>query len=116
MPKARAKADRERERAVLVQAEAAYTALVEARTEKDAAAATGERLRSFKARARHGCAAESDPQVSALRHGVNRVLLNDTPPPRDLDTFVRAAVQLCGRAPVLHNRGPRPGPGRATRH
>jgi hypothetical protein len=80
--KARAKADRERDRAVLVQAEAVYTALVEARSEKDAAAATGERLRSVKARSRHGCAAESDAQVSALRHAVDRVLLNDTPAPR----------------------------------
>jgi hypothetical protein len=80
--RARAKADRERERAVLVQAEAAYTALVEARREKDAAATTGERLREVKARARHGSAAESDPQRSALRHGVDRVRINDTPGPR----------------------------------
>lgn len=41
--------ERQRERAVLAQAEAAYVAFVKARQEKDAAAATGERLGSAKA-------------------------------------------------------------------
>jgi transposase len=73
----RAKAERERERQVPVGAEVAYVALVRARRERDAAAATGVRGEA-KARARHDSAAESDPQTSALRHGVDRVRGNDT--------------------------------------
>lgn len=46
---ARAKLERQQERAVLAQAEAAYVAFVDARREKDAVAANGERLRSAKA-------------------------------------------------------------------
>jgi len=45
----RAKLERQLERAVLAQAEAAYVAFVEARQAKDAVAANGERLRSAKA-------------------------------------------------------------------
>jgi transposase len=74
----RARAERERERQVLVAAEAAYVELVKARRAKDAAAATGERLGEAKAKARQDCAAESDPQTSALRHGVDRVRGEDT--------------------------------------
>jgi hypothetical protein len=77
--RARARAERERERQVLLQAEAAYVALVRARRAKDAAAANGERLGEAKAKTRQDSAAESDPQTSALRHGVDRVRLNSTP-------------------------------------
>jgi hypothetical protein len=45
----RARAERELERAVLAQAEAAYVAFVDARRERDAVAANGERLSSAKA-------------------------------------------------------------------
>jgi hypothetical protein len=71
---------------VLVAAEAAYIELVKARRAKDAAAATGERLGEAKARARQDSAAESDPQTSALRHGVDRVRVEDS---SGLDTFIR---------------------------
>ena len=77
--RARARAERERERQVLIAAEAAYVELVRARRVRDAAAATGERLGEAKAKARHDSAAESDPQTSALRHGVDRVQVEDTP-------------------------------------
>ena len=64
---------RQRERAVLDQAEAAYIAFVNARLERDAVATNGERLSSAKAK--HGKAARRSqiPRIFALRHGVDRV-------------------------------------------
>jgi transposase len=75
----RASRERQMERAVLAQAEAAYVTFVAARQRKDAVAANGERLSEAKAGARQSCAAESDPQTSALRYGVDRVRAEDTP-------------------------------------
>lgn len=75
----RAKLEREMERAVLAQAEAAYVAFVDARQEKDAVAATrgatGLSQGLSPARLRGGVKSPT----SALRHGVDRVQAEDTP-------------------------------------
>jgi transposase len=75
----RAKVEREMERVVLAQAEAAYVMFVAARQETDAVAATrGATLLSqgqSPARLRGGVKSP----ISALRHGVDRVLPEDTP-------------------------------------
>jgi hypothetical protein len=75
----RAKLERELERAVLAQAEAAYIAFVDARQEKDAVAATRGATELSQglspARLRGGVQSPS----TALRHGVNRVRAEDTP-------------------------------------
>ena len=78
-PRPSSSAFRMRERAVLSQVEAAYITPVAARRKMDAVAADGERLHEAKARAWQGCVAESDPQTSALRYGVGRVRVEDTP-------------------------------------
>jgi hypothetical protein len=75
----RAKVEREMERAVLAQAEAAYVAFVAARQETDAVAAkrgaTGFSQGLSPARLRGGV----ESPISALRHGVDRVRAEDTP-------------------------------------
>jgi transposase len=75
----RAKLERAMERAVLAQAEAAYVAFVEARQETDAVAAkrgaTGLSQGLSPARLRGGV----ESPISALRHGVDRVRVEDTP-------------------------------------
>jgi hypothetical protein len=75
----RAKREREMERAVLAQAEAAYVALVEARHETDAVATTrgATRLSQGQGPARLRGGVQSP--TSALRHGVDRVRAEDTP-------------------------------------
>ncbi len=74
-----AKLEREMERAVLAQAEAAYVAFVEARQETDAVAAKRGATRLSQglspARLRGGVKSP----ISALRHGVDRVRAEDTP-------------------------------------
>jgi hypothetical protein len=73
------KRERELERAVLAQAEAAYVAFVEARQETDAVAATrgATRLSQGQGPARLRGGVKSP--TSALRHGVDRVQAEDTP-------------------------------------
>lgn len=75
----RANVEREMERAILAQAEAAYVAFVEARRETDAVAtkrgATGLSQGQSPARLRGGV----ESPTSALRHGVDRVRAEDTP-------------------------------------
>jgi len=75
----RAKRERELERAVLAQAEAAYVAFVEARRTTDAVAtkrgATELSQGQSPARLRGGV----ESPTSALRHGVDRVRAEDTP-------------------------------------
>jgi hypothetical protein len=74
-----AKLEREMERAVLAQAEAAYVAFVEVRQKTDAVAAkrgaTGLSQGQSPARLRGGV----ESPISALRHGVDRVQTEDTP-------------------------------------
>ncbi len=75
----RATLEREMERAVLAQAEAAYVAFVEARRETDAVAAKrgATRLSQGQSPARLRGGVKSP--ISALRHGVDRVRAEDTP-------------------------------------
>jgi hypothetical protein len=75
----RATRERELERAVLAQAEAAYVAFVAARRETDAVAATrgATRLSQGQGPARLRGGVKSP--ISALRHGVDRVRTEDTP-------------------------------------
>jgi transposase len=77
--RARAQREREMERAVLAQAEAAYVAFVAARRETDAVATTrgATRLSQGQSPARLRGGVESP--ISALRHGVDRVRAEDTP-------------------------------------
>ena len=77
----RAKRERDMERAVLAQAEAAYVAFIEARQETDAVATKRGATRLSQgqgpARLRGGVRSPT----SALRHGVDRVRTEDTPTP-----------------------------------
>ena len=72
---------------------AAYVAFVEARQETDAVATIrgATRLSQGQGPARLRGGVESP--TSALRHGVDRVRAEDTPP---LDTFIRLAVRFEG--------------------
>jgi hypothetical protein len=76
---ARARLERQQERAVLAQAEAAYVELVEARREKDAVAANGERLRSAKAEPGKAARRSQIPKPPPFATGSTASRPNDTP-------------------------------------
>lgn len=75
----RARREREMERAVLAQAEAAYVTLVAARQETDAVAAKRGATRISQGQGPGRLRGGVKSPISALRHGVDRVQAEDTP-------------------------------------
>jgi transposase len=79
----RARRERQQDPAVLAQAEAASVALVEARLERDAAAANGERLSSAKAEPGKAARRSQIPKPPPFATGSTASRINDTPPMND---------------------------------